>query len=161
MASLQFRLFFGEGPSQCPKIADRQPVLRHVYCWMTRFLRMTVTVKSDPTDAAITWVDVSSFTPEPAIVYGPYWNLGGDRALVQIVSTGHKNRLDRGARRSERAHDNPRSRPRRRRARGAGSAAQRSGSHFARVPEKGTKIEQIEEIPMSVLRSWTPGTPPV
>jgi dipeptidyl aminopeptidase/acylaminoacyl peptidase len=48
--------------------------------------------KSDPQEAAITWVDVSRLTRDPAIVYGPYWSLEGDRALVQIVSTGHKDR---------------------------------------------------------------------
>ncbi len=40
----------------------------------------------------IRWLDVSSFGLEPAVVYGPYWSLKGDRALVQIVSTGHKDR---------------------------------------------------------------------
>ncbi|HJS73415.1 MAG TPA: prolyl oligopeptidase family serine peptidase, partial [Vicinamibacteria bacterium] len=39
-----------------------------------------------------TWVDVSSFGPSPAVVYGPYWSFEGDRALVQILSTGHKDR---------------------------------------------------------------------
>ena len=48
--------------------------------------------KSDPKDAAITWVDVSSLTPDPAIVYGPYWSLEGDCAVGQIVSTGHRDR---------------------------------------------------------------------
>ncbi len=48
--------------------------------------------KSDPEEAAITWVDVSRLAPDPALVFGPYWSLEGDRALVQIVSTGHKDR---------------------------------------------------------------------
>jgi dipeptidyl aminopeptidase/acylaminoacyl peptidase len=48
--------------------------------------------KSDPEDASIAWVDVSSLTADPALVYGPYWSLEGDRALVQVVSTGHKDR---------------------------------------------------------------------
>ena len=48
--------------------------------------------KSDPKEAAITWIDVSRLTPDPPIVYGPYWSLEGDRALVQFVSTGHKDR---------------------------------------------------------------------
>ncbi len=48
--------------------------------------------KVDPEEAAITWVDVSRLAPDPALVFGPYWSLEGDRALVQIVSTGHKDR---------------------------------------------------------------------
>jgi dipeptidyl aminopeptidase/acylaminoacyl peptidase len=48
--------------------------------------------KSDPEDASINWVDVSSLTADPALVYGPYWSLEADRALVQVVSTGHKDR---------------------------------------------------------------------
>ena len=48
--------------------------------------------KRDPEETAITWVDVSPLTSEPAIVYGPYWSLEGDRALVQVLSTGHKDR---------------------------------------------------------------------
>ncbi len=43
-------------------------------------------------EGTIRWVDVSSFGAEPALVYGPYWSLEGDRAVVQIVSTGHKDR---------------------------------------------------------------------
>jgi dipeptidyl aminopeptidase/acylaminoacyl peptidase len=38
------------------------------------------------------WVDVSTLGPSPALVHGPYWSLEGDRALVQVVSTGHKDR---------------------------------------------------------------------
>jgi dipeptidyl aminopeptidase/acylaminoacyl peptidase len=48
----------------------------------------------DPKSEArpIRWVDTSTVSPDPAIVYGPYWNLEGARAVVQIVSTGHKDR---------------------------------------------------------------------
>jgi dipeptidyl aminopeptidase/acylaminoacyl peptidase len=67
-----------------PKVGDREDE--------SRLGILPFDPKSDPKEAAITWVDVSSFTPEPAIVYGPYWSLEGDRALVQIVSTGHKDR---------------------------------------------------------------------
>ena len=49
--------------------------------------------KSDPDEALTTWVDLSAFGPDPAVVYGPYWSLEGARALVQIVSTGHKDRF--------------------------------------------------------------------
>jgi hypothetical protein len=38
------------------------------------------------------WVDVSSFGSSPALVHGPYWSLEGDRALIQVLSTGHKDR---------------------------------------------------------------------
>jgi dipeptidyl aminopeptidase/acylaminoacyl peptidase len=48
--------------------------------------------KSDPEQASITWVDTSSLTADPALVYGPHWSLEGDRALVQVLSTGHKDR---------------------------------------------------------------------
>ncbi|HSF17383.1 MAG TPA: prolyl oligopeptidase family serine peptidase [Vicinamibacteria bacterium] len=48
--------------------------------------------KSEPEDVTIRWVDVSSVSAEPSIVYGPYWNLESNRSVVQIVSTGHRDR---------------------------------------------------------------------
>jgi hypothetical protein len=48
--------------------------------------------KSDAEKTLITWVDVAAFGPDPVLVHGPYWSLEGDRALVQVVSTGHKDR---------------------------------------------------------------------
>lgn len=46
----------------------------------------------DPASARVTWVDSGSIDGGPAIVYGPFWSVEGDRALVQIVSLGHKDR---------------------------------------------------------------------
>jgi dipeptidyl aminopeptidase/acylaminoacyl peptidase len=48
--------------------------------------------KKDPEDTLVDWVDASSLSSDPAIVHGPYWSLEGDRAVVQVVSTGHKDR---------------------------------------------------------------------
>jgi dipeptidyl aminopeptidase/acylaminoacyl peptidase len=51
-------------------------------------------VPFDPKSEApsITWVDTSTASPDPALVHGPYWNLEGSRAVVQVASTGHKDR---------------------------------------------------------------------
>ncbi len=46
----------------------------------------------NPDDVKITWVDYSDIDSNPSIIYGPYWNLEGDRAVVQIVSLRHKDR---------------------------------------------------------------------
>ena len=47
---------------------------------------------SDPEEIDVTWVDCSNVDDGAAIVYGPYWNGEGDRALVQIVSLAYKDR---------------------------------------------------------------------
>lgn len=47
---------------------------------------------TDPDEIKVTWVDYSKIDKNPAIIYGPYWSLEGDRALVQVVSLGHKDR---------------------------------------------------------------------
>ena len=46
----------------------------------------------DPDEIKVTWVDYSKIDKNSAIIYGPYWSLEGDRALVQVVSLGHKDR---------------------------------------------------------------------
>jgi dipeptidyl aminopeptidase/acylaminoacyl peptidase len=43
-------------------------------------------------DVEVKWVDYGRLDDRPAIVYGPYWSLEGDRALVQVVSLAHKDR---------------------------------------------------------------------
>ncbi|MFB0566487.1 MAG: DPP IV N-terminal domain-containing protein, partial [Candidatus Aminicenantaceae bacterium] len=46
----------------------------------------------DPDEVRIVWVDYSDIDSNPATIYGPYWSLEGNRAVVQIVSLGHKDR---------------------------------------------------------------------
>ena len=47
---------------------------------------------SDPEKVEVTWIDYAGIDEGPAIVYGPWWSSRGDRALVQIVSLGNKDR---------------------------------------------------------------------
>ena len=44
----------------------------------------------EPDKIKITWVDYEESASQPAIIYGPYWSLEGDRAVIQIVSQSHK-----------------------------------------------------------------------
>lgn len=53
-------------------------------------VRFDPTVKPD--NIEIVWVDYEESDSQPAIIYGPYWSLEGDRAVVQVVSQGHKDR---------------------------------------------------------------------
>lgn len=46
----------------------------------------------DPDKVKVTWIDYEEADSLPAIIYGPYWSLEGGRAVVQIVSQGHKDR---------------------------------------------------------------------
>lgn len=46
----------------------------------------------DPDEVKITWVGYPESESSPAIMYGPYWSIEGDRAVVQIVSQKHKDR---------------------------------------------------------------------
>jgi dipeptidyl aminopeptidase/acylaminoacyl peptidase len=65
-----------------PKIGNPRPAFR------MGIVRVDPSLPAD--SVSVTWVDAG--TPKPSIIHGPYWNLQGTRAVVQILSLDHKER---------------------------------------------------------------------